>query len=76
VSFKVCQYNLFEIANFLGRSRDKLNTDVNKSSIKRYQNNIKKSDLEFEIYLKKLGIAFVKIYTHDNPIHKLKQLFI
>jgi len=48
----------------------------NKSSIKKYQDNIKKSDLEFELYLKKLGISFVKIYTHDNPIHKLKQLFI
>jgi len=53
-----------------------INSISNKRAIDKYKKTLQKSDLEFELYLKKLGVSFVKIYTHQNPIHKLRELFL
>ena len=51
-----------------------VHTNLNKSSLKRYTENITKRDKKFIEYLKKEKIKFTKIYTDDEPFYKLAEL--
>lgn len=49
--------------------------DLSSSLVKNYSTKISKQDQKLFEHLKKSGVSFIKIYTHDNAIQKMAQLF-
>ena len=47
---------------------------LDKSTIKKYKENIKKNDHILYEHFQKCGIRFTKIYTHEDPLPKLLRL--
>ncbi len=55
--------------------RESMTMDLDSRVVSNYKKELKKRDFELYEHLKKAGIRFLKIYTHDKPFAKLLRFF-